>query len=459
MNFEKITPQAAGISEKSLNNFFARLDELPIDMHSVIMIRYGKLILESYYEPYTKNMLHRMFSVTKSFVGLAIGCLIDDGKINLDAPITSYFPEYPTDYEYIRHTTIRDMLMMRTAHEKTTYKSDLSSDWVKSFFTVKPSHMSGTVFSYDTSSTHVLDALVEKITEMPFLDYLRLKFLDELGFSKDAYCLTDPNGVSMGGSGLMARPMDLAIVAYLVLSGGKYNSKQLISHEFLSAATSCLSRTDTRGGFADEKQGYGMQFWRTRHNGFMFYGIGGQLALCLPDKDFIFVTTADTLGCQGGVQAILDAFWHEIYEKLDTNVSEKCSEKVIQKIKPIIGNLKIFFGEYEFSENKLGLSRLRVSTDENGGSLVYENKTGTHTLEFAQNNFYRGKFPFYNCDCITSGAWLDNTLIVKSRLIGEMLGSVTLELFFTDYGVTLSARKTEETYFNEFSGIVQGKRI
>ncbi len=459
----RISPDEAGVSSRSLSNFFQALDALPFDMHSVIMIRHGKVLLETYYEPYDKDTLHRMFSVTKSFVSLAIGHLAYEKKIDLDAPITSYFPEYPTKYEYTKQTTIRNMLMMRSPHEKTTYKEDLTKNWVESYFTVKSTHTPGTVFSYDTSASHVLGALVEKITGMDLLDYLRDAFLDEIGFSKEAYCLKDPFGTSVGGSGLMMTPMDLAKTALFVMNGGKHNGKQLTDSAFLEKATSFLSRTDTRGGFVDEKQGYGMQFWRTRNNGFMFYGIGGQLALCLPDKNFIMVTTADALGYQGGVQSILNIFWRDVYSKLD----EPCCcgkytlEKLLEnrKIMPVRGSANNFDGEYVFDENVMGLKNLHVVSDENGGKIEYTNETGSHTLEFITDGFHSGKFPYYNCDCITSGAWDgENILIVKSRLIGEMVGAVTMELYFASDGVTISARKTEGTFFKEFNGIVQGRR-
>lgn len=463
VTFEKISPEAAGVSSKALCRFFRQLDELSFDMHSVIMIRGGKLLLEAYYEPFKENDLHRMFSVTKSFVGLAVGCLAAEGKIELDASITSYFPEYPTSYEYIKRTTIRNMLMMRTAHEKTTYKADLSGNWVKSFFTTEPSHMPGTVFAYDTSSSHVLGALVEKITGMTFLDYLREKFLNEIGFSKAAYCLKDPQGVSVGGSGLMAKPMDLAKTAYLVMNGGKYEGRQLIDSAFLAEATSYLSPNNIRGNFTEEKQGYGMQFWRTRNNGFMFYGLGGQLALCLPDKDFILVTTADTMGYHGGPQEIMDIFWREVYSRIDEK-SDGGGEELDEilksrKIKPVQGAAKGFKGNYIFDENRMGLTKLSVTTNEKGGSIEYENNTGCHTLKFSTGGFYEGSFPHYGCKCITSGAWSENTLTIKSRLTGEMVGAVTMELYFTEVGVTISSRKTEGTFFNEFNGIVQGRKI
>lgn len=447
------------ISEKSLCNFFNRLDGLALDMHSVIISRGGNIITEVYYEPFNRESMHRMFSVTKSFVGLAIGCLVNDGKISLDDSITKYFPEYPTPYEYIKDTTIRNMLMMRTPHDKTTYKADLNGNWVESFFLTKPSHRSDTVFAYDTSATHVLGALVEKITGMPFLDYLRIKFLDEIGFSKEAYCLKDPQGISIGGSGLMATPMDIMRVAQLVMDNGVFNGREFIDSGFLQEATSYLTSTCTRGAWSDEKQGYGMQIWRTRNNGFMFYGMAGQLALCLRDKDIILVTTADGMGCQGAVQAILDAFWEEIYYKLDRDDKKDCKLHSIlgkRQINPLNGEVRNFGKTYCFDKNVMGMKWLSVQTDKNGGIIKYENETGCHTLKFKTGSFNRAVFPYYDCDSITSGAWSGDTLTVKSCLIGETVGSVTIEMYFKDNEITLSARSTEKTDFKEFNGIIQG---
>lgn len=461
---ENVLIDDANVSAKSLCNFFNALDKMPFDVHSVMMLRHGKVFLETYYKPYKSYCLHRMFSVTKSFVGLAIGCLYEDGRIDLDASITEYFPEYPTKHEYIKKTTVRNMLMMRSPHEQTTYKRDLSGDWVESFFTVEPSHMPNTVFSYDTSATHVLGALVEKVSGMELLDYLRKCFLDEIGFSKEAYCLKDPNGVSIGGSGLMARTSDLAKVAQFVMDGGRHNGKQLLNKEYITLSTSFLSRTDTRGGFTDEKQGYGMQFWRTRNNGFMMYGMGGQIALCLPDKDFVFVVTGDTLGIQGGVQDILDIFWNEVYSKLDRESVGDDGElaRILgnRKILSVRGSSNKINSEFVFEKNKMGLEKIHVISNKNGGSIEYTNQTGTHILPFKTDDLYLGIFPYYDCLSATSGAWDgDSILIIKSRLVGEMVGSVTMELYFSDDGVTISSRKTEGTFFNEFNGIVQGKKI
>lgn len=202
-------PEATGISASCIMDALREIDARGISMHSFLFCKDNCLVAEGYYAPVKKNDLHRMFSVTKSFVSIAIGFLQEEGRLSLDDSIVKFFPEYVPNtseaHPWLLATTIRDMLSMRSCHASTTYdKFSSKTDWVKSFFTVAPTHKPGTVFHYDTSSSHTLCALVEKLTGMKMLDYLRNKVLNEIGFSKEAYCLTDGFGVSMGGSGLMA---------------------------------------------------------------------------------------------------------------------------------------------------------------------------------------------------------------------------------------------------------------
>ena len=113
----------------------------------------------------------------------------------------------------------------------------------------------------------MLAALVEKLSGKSLLGYLRERFLDDIGFSKEAYCLKDPMGVSMGGSGLMAAPMDMARVMYLVMKGGEYGKVRYIPKEYLEQALDRWSDNYIFGQTFEEMQGYGYQFWRTTHDG------------------------------------------------------------------------------------------------------------------------------------------------------------------------------------------------
>ena len=319
-------PEAKGISASCIIDTLSEIDIRGISMHSFLLCKDDCLVAEGYYAPVKKDDLHRMFSVTKSFVSIAIGLLQEEGRLSLDDSIVKFFPEYVPNtseaHPWLLATTIRDMLSMRSCHASTTYdKFSSKTDWVKSFFTVAPTHKPGTVFHYDTSATHTLCALVEKLTNMKMLDYLRNKVLNEIGFSKEAYCLTDGFGVSMGGSGLMATSRDLMCFALLILHNGKLNGKQYISADYIKEATSFQTATCVTGPIPSESQGYGLQFWTGEHGSIVCYGMGGQLAILLPEYNTAIVTTADTQGYQGGNQVIYDAIFRHILPELEKRQS------------------------------------------------------------------------------------------------------------------------------------------
>lgn len=315
-------PEAAGISASCIIDALREIDIREVSMHSFLLCKDDCLVAEGYYAPVKKNDLHRMFSVTKSFTSIAIGLLQEEGRLSLDDSIVKFFPEYVPNaseaHPWLLATTIRDMLSMRSCHASTTYdKFSSKTDWVKSFFTVAPTHKPGTVFHYDTSSSHTLCALVEKLTGMKMLDYLRNKVLNEIGFSKEAYCLTDGFGVSMGGSGLMATSRDFMLFALLILNNGKLNGKQYISADYIKESTSFQTATCVTGPVPSESQGYGLQFWIGEHGSIVCYGMGGQLAILLPEYNTAIVTTADTQGYQGGNQVIYDAIFRHILPELE----------------------------------------------------------------------------------------------------------------------------------------------
>lgn len=494
-DFPRVRPEEEGISSSSVKHFLDRLDSQNIAMHSAIIMRHGRILSETYYEPYQRNTLHRMFSITKSFVSLAIGLLEEEGKLSLDDTIVSHFPEkIPAGgvHPYMEQLTIRDMLRMATCHEKTTYKTLKKADWISTFFEVAPTHVPGTCFSYDTSSTHTLSGLVEKLTGMKLLDYLRVKFLNELDFSKDAYCLTDPVGVSMGGSGLMATPYDLLKVMYVISRNGNYNGKQLLPQRYLKLATSKQIDNYGKGPTLEEMQGYGYQFWCTRNNGFVCYGMGGQLALYVPDKDIILITTAFTCERQGGVQLIYDAFWDEIYNKIqdsdalvsdshakdlgshlaapntatpNSNCSESASAYTLQNsvlYRPLLSVPELcqdtcadtVYGKtFTLDENEAGWKNVQLCAD----SLHYENATGIHTLHFKTGGNSIQNMPGYPYRAAASGAWrAKDTFLIRIHIIDECVGTLYMQLVFKNDTVTLMLRKFEETMFSEFNGFISG---
>ncbi|MBQ4283850.1 MAG: beta-lactamase family protein [Lachnospira sp.] len=474
--YEYGTPESVGIDSNNIINFINRLNNQDLAMHSAIIMRHGKICFEGYYKPYTREKLHRMFSITKSFTALAISFLEAEGKLSLDDHIVDFFPEkQPASgpYEYTAMLTIKDMLMMRTCHNATTYKADGVEDWVGSFFTTEPTHVPGTNYSYDTSSTHVLCALVEKLSGMDMLGYLRIKVLDKIDFSKDAHILPDPNGVGMGGSGLCATPLDVLKVMILIANDGKFNGKQLLPEAFIKEAKKKQSDTYAKQGIWEESQGYGYQMWNTRYGGTVLYGMGGQLALYVPDKDIYMMTTADTQTRAGGIQFIYDAFWEEIYHKTDCDVLPANDEatKELEKLADSLALLhitgdvsspladKVNGKTYTFSDNVCKVSRLTLNLDNNtGGNITYTNATGEHCIEFKIDDNAYGTFPDYNMLYAASAAWRsENNLLIRVHIIDTAIGTIYINLTYKDDYLTVMFRKVEESLFEEYNGVFSGR--
>ena len=470
--FETSKPEQVGIDSIWIKNFLDRLESCHLPMHSFILMKDDRIVAETYYAPYKADTQHRMFSITKSFVSVAIGLLAEEGKLSLDDKIVNFFPEKLPEGElspYLSELTIRNMLMMATCHRMTTYKAPGVTDWVGSFFTTKPSHVPGTTFSYDTSSTHTLCALVEKITGMKLLDYLRVKFLDEIGFSKEAYVMEAPGGESLGGSGLMSTPMDLLKFMYVIAKGGKVGDKQLIPEEYVKEATACQIDTYAKSSSWEEMQGYGYQFWRTTHNGFCCYGMAGQYACYYPEQNLLFITTADTQGRAGGTQLIFDAFYQEIYDKIGMPAQESAfdleedlksrtlfvvqgehSADILQEVNHV---------KYILDKNEKGFIWMELSVEESEGKLRYETSEGVFELGFGMGYNKVVSFPKYEYKSAVSGAFRDgNTFLIKANMVDECIGNVFIQLVFKDDRLTVLMRKFEETMFKEFDGFISGRK-
>ena len=100
----------------------------------------------------------------------------------------------------------------------------------------------------------------------------------------------------MGGSGMCASSRDILLMMMLIKGDGALNGRQYFPKDYVKAAKSLQSDTYGKQGTFEEMQGYGYQIWLTRNGGYVLFGMGGQLALYVPDKDIFMITTADAQG-------------------------------------------------------------------------------------------------------------------------------------------------------------------
>ena len=234
--FEKITPEQAGISSAQVAAYIEMLERRGMATHSILMMKGDQIFAEYYWEPFHKDFCHRMYSQTKSYVGIAIGLLLDDGKLSLDDKISKFFPEkIDTELPWqMGEQTVRQMLTMTTCGHCKSWFKETDPDRTHFYFQPRESYRpAGTIWEYDSAGSQVLANLVEKLSGQSMFDFMNERIFKHLGTFQTAEILKTPNGDSWGDSALVCTTRDMASFGRLLMKGGKWNGKQLISEDYV----------------------------------------------------------------------------------------------------------------------------------------------------------------------------------------------------------------------------------
>lgn len=484
------TPEKAGVSSAHIKDYIDYLESHEISTHNMIMARGNEIFFEKYWEPFYPEFLHRMYSVTKSFVSLAIGFALQDGLLDLDDPIVKHFPKEAEQSETVddnvRKQTVRNMLMMSTAKTSGGWFSQVKGDRVQFYFdNPNPSREPGVQFEYDSCGSFVLGALVERLTGRTLIDYLREKLFDKIGVSKEAYCLKCPGGHSWGDSALICMPRDLLLVARFVMNKGKWNGEQLLNEEYVTEATSKLIETKVGDEEIYNSYGYGYQFWRTYDNSFAFYGMGCQYAVCVPDKDMILIYNGDNQGYANSEDMVVKGFFDYVVRRtedkpLTPNSEAEQALKVPMKLMTAKGMAhtelqdQINGAVFTMQPNPMGISELSLHFHEGICYFDYTNRQGKKRLPFGMLENVFDYFPqegysdqvgsewttghYYRC--ATSAAWLgERKLLLKVQIIDQYFGRMDIVLDFEDENkVHINISKTAEYFLDEYPGSATGER-
>ena len=278
------TPEAEGVPSKAVTALFDSLMALPkTDIHSVVVLRHGKVIGEIYPAPFAPEYRHTMYSCSKTFVGAAVGLAIADNRLRLTDRVAAFFPEFLPDSvsANLADMTVRDLLTMTSGITPDWNMRNLTSDWIRTFL-AKPVKTPGKKFEYDSISTYMLSAIVQKVTGMTLLDYLKQKLFIPMHITDVAWEIS-PEGINTGGWGLHIQSESLAKFGLLLLNRGVWEGRQLLP-------ASWVEQMMTR-----QIGDYGYQMWLCEYPGAVRAdGALGQYILIIPDKDMVVVITECT---------------------------------------------------------------------------------------------------------------------------------------------------------------------
>jgi CubicO group peptidase (beta-lactamase class C family) len=261
------------------------------------------------------------FSLSKSFTSTAIGMAQDEGILSIDEPVLAFFPSLASDRirENAGALTLRHLLSMTSGHAVDTFPLMTglpNEDWVRLFLESPLEYPPGEHFLYNTGATFVLGAALAARSGTSITEFLTPRLFEPLGMGVPPWQRSS-RGLEYAGSGMRLRTEDIASLAQLYLQRGRWNGDQLVSEEWVAQATSLQARNDQPDRTGDWAQGYGYQFWMSRH-GFRGDGAFGQFCVVLPEQDAVIAITSGTDDLQG----VLDAAWEHLLPGLAGGIAD-----------------------------------------------------------------------------------------------------------------------------------------
>jgi hypothetical protein len=356
------TPEANGVDSSGIARFFAACDAADLELHSMMLVRHGNVIAERWWHPYGPAIPHMLFSLSKSFTSTAIGLAVGENRLSLDDKVVSFFPEHaPKEISTnLAAMRIRDLLAMATGHEIEP-KNTMETNWAETFLAAEVPKTPGTHFLYNSGSTYILSAIIQKLTGERLLDYLKPRLFEPLGIENPTWeqC---PNGIDTGGWGLSVCTEDIAKFGQLYLNDGMFENRRLLPGGWVKDATRSHVSNGTDPS-SDWAQGYGFQFWRCRHGAYRGDGAFGQYCVVFPDQDAVLAITSGVKN----MQKVLDCAWENLLPAFNKKSELK---------RPIgVGNL--FSANYEFAPNEHKLSTIQIVSDTKKVTLIIDGQTLT----------------------------------------------------------------------------------
>lgn len=289
------TPEQQQMDAKILGEMDAYARQHFSQLHSILVVRHGKLVFEKYYNGYDAQRIQHVCSVTKTFTAALIGIAIDKGYIKgVDAKLADFYPEYvtPDSDPRLKKVTIEHLLTMTSGYAWDDWvdgpKADETGDPLGYIigrpFAAEP----GEKFSYHTGGSYLLSAILTKATGMKAKDFAAKYLFGPLGIT-DWKWWTDER-FSAGGLGLNVKPRDMAKFGQLYLNQGVWNGQQIVPAEWIRLATS----KHNDGGFPHD-EAYGYHCWITSvkgHAAFFAGGYGGQFIFVVPELELVAVITS-----------------------------------------------------------------------------------------------------------------------------------------------------------------------
>jgi CubicO group peptidase (beta-lactamase class C family) len=449
------SPEEQGISSGAILEFLKAADQQVDTMNSFMLVRHGHVVAEGWWAPYEAQSRHELYSLSKSFTATAVGLAIAEGKMSLDDLVLSYFPEdAPADPgANLKSMRVRDLLSMSTGHhEEEVQKFSFGSPerLTKQFLAMPVAHKPGTHFVYNTAATYMLSAIVQKVTGLTVLDYLRPRLFEPLGIDNPVW-ETSAQGISLGGYGLSIRTEDIASFGQLYLQKGKWRGKQLLPAAWVEAAT---ARQTSNGSNPDSDwdQGYGYQFWRCRHGLYRGDGAFGQFCIVMPRQDAVAAITSGTKD----MGAVMNLVWDKLLPAMQENPLPRNPDarKELERaragltVRPQQGSkttslaTQVTGKRFEFPANDRKVEAMSLEAGANNAVTLVARINGVdYRIGCGQGAWRKGRLAYeYRTGRLAYGAPVEQPIAATGAWVGDDTYAAKICFYETPYYVVFSLR-------------------
>jgi CubicO group peptidase (beta-lactamase class C family) len=281
-------------------------------VHSMLLVKEGRLVFEEYFYGQDRDQKHTMASVTKSITSILFGIALEQGKIeSLDQKVYTYFPQYSgtrwIDQQY--DITLRHVLSMTAGlewNEKIPYTDprndntamNASDDWLRYIFDREMTGVPGKKYEYNSGLSFLLGEVIREATGENADRFAKKYLFEPLGI-REVTWRTNAQGLCDTGGGLFLRPRDAARISQVMLDGGRWQGHQIVPGEWVRESTSQQTRPN------DYAYGYQWHLKRftlmnTALGCIQAAGFGGQFLMLFPALALVVLFTAGDYNGDGG---------------------------------------------------------------------------------------------------------------------------------------------------------------
>ncbi len=276
-----------------------RLSQEHLEFHkesksiAFLVFKNDQILLEQYYDGFSKNSKTNSFSVAKTYVVALLGKAIKEGYVNgLDQKVIDFLPQLSGDYAH--KVTMGDLASMSSGMQwkeeyylpfNVTTESYFTPDLYQLMMAIPIEYEPGRAYHYQSGATQLLGLALAKATKMFLSDYLQQSIWHPLGYQHDAFWQLDSkkNRNEKSFCCLAIHPRDFARLAKLYKNRGRWKGQQILDSTF-------VSRSLTPRFEQAPHYGYGIWFKEFNNkSAFLMKGHLGQYVITFPSEDLIIV--------------------------------------------------------------------------------------------------------------------------------------------------------------------------